>query len=227
MCNFKSALFLKNGDMVESEHTDSHESLILSAELRDNSEFFQYFVRVELNPPEDLNNISDIKKWRFKVDQLDTPDWWSKIKNNCEEKLRTKVSKMILVNEKKNILLGGTWILVNSNIQEVHNSRIISIHGTSVINTMRDSSKVDTMWDSSEVNAMWDSSEVNAMRDSSEVNAMRDSSKVNVMYNSSKVNAMRDSSKVDTMFDSSQIGTMRDSSQIDTMRDSSKVLKNN
>ena len=151
MCNFKSALFLKNGDMVESEHTDSHESLILSAELRDNSEFFQYFVRVELNPPEDLNNISDIKKWRFKVDQLDTPDWWSKIKNNCEEKLRTKVSKMILVNEKKNILLGGTWILIDSCIKEIYNSRIIAMFDSSQIGTMRDSSKVNTMRDSSKV----------------------------------------------------------------------------
>lgn len=48
MCNFLSAIVMKNGRIIcDPEHTDSHSDLIAANELRDDDVFIRGWVRVE------------------------------------------------------------------------------------------------------------------------------------------------------------------------------------
>jgi len=228
MCQFKSAIVLKNGDVIHSDWTDSHEDLIDMLELSDKGG--EGFVRVEFVPDE--NKYSDPKSYQLKIDQNDTPGWWTEIvAERTSDYLREVIKRMIIKSDKK-CLVGGSYILDGANIGRCVNANVIvmlgssnvgTMLGSSNVGTMRESSNVGTMWESSNVGTMWESSKVGTMRESSKVGTMRESSKVGTMWESSKVGTMLGSSKVGMMLDSSNVGTMRESSNVGTMRESSNV----
>jgi hypothetical protein len=179
MCNFLSAIVLRNGDIVcDPEHTDSHEDLIAMAGLRDDrvAQAMEAFCRVELLPPDDHAAIADVSAWRFVVDEEAAPSWLDRA--GIAKKLRRMVAKM-LVGDTRRLLLGGCWILHGeARVSAVKNGRIALMHDSSQVGTMHDSSRVGTMHDSSRVEAMYGSSQVGAMYDSSRVGTMHDSSRV-------------------------------------------------
>ena len=197
MCNFVSAIVLKNGDIIcDPEHTDSHEDLIRVAGLRDDrvSMAAEAFCRVEFTPPDDFSGIADLSKWTLRVDECSAPSWYDS--ELVREKMERRVQAMIIDGE-RDILLGGCHILVcGANVRCVKNARIA---------VMLDSSRVDVMLDSSRVGEMLDSSRVDVMLDSSRVGVMRESSRVDVMRGSSRVGEMRDSSRVGVMRESSRV----------------------
>ena len=165
MCQFKSAIILKNGDIIHSDWTDSHENLIDMLELSDKGN--GGFVRVEFIPKE--NKYSNPKLYELKIDQDDTPEWWTDdLAKRSSDFLREIIKRMIIKTEKK-CLVGGSYILDGAKIGRCVNSNVIIMLG---------SSKVGAMWGSSKVGEMWESSKVGMMRGSSKVGAMWGSSKV-------------------------------------------------
>ena len=232
MCEFISALVLRNGDLVcDPEHTDSHEDLVDSIGYADKGN--DAFVRVEFLPPD--GNYADANAYGLRVDEDVKPDWFNDaLEQRIIESLRDRVRRMIVADERR-MLLGGCWILAaGANVRRAVKARIFimlgssqvgKMLGSSQVGKMLDSSQVGKMLDSSQVGEMRGSSQVGKMRDSSQVGEMRDSSQVGTMFGSSQVGTMCGSSQVGTMCGSSQVGTMCDSSQVGTMFDSSQVGK--
>ena len=223
MCNFLSAIVLKNGDIIcRPDATDSHEDLIDFANIRDNRLSQDGFVRVEFLPPEhDTKDVFDVKNWTLKVDQASTPEWFNF--ESATSKLAARVERMFVL-EDRPILLGGCWLLGKAaHVKKAKNARIYRMYDSSQVDKMLGSSKVGWMYDSSKVGEMFNSSQIDGMYDSSKVGEMFNSSQIDGMYDSSKVGVMYGSSKVGVMYDSSKIGVMYGSSKVDRMCDSSKV----
>jgi len=150
MCNFLSALVLRNGDIVaDPEHTDSHEILIQSLGLQDtgNTIAGRSFVRVEFTPPEDISAIQDLSLWRLQIDEESAPDWVDS--ESIRAKLEDRVRGMF-VSTNRPILLGGCWILTGSTVVDIAvSARIVSMTGSSRVGEMWGSSQVGTMTGSS------------------------------------------------------------------------------
>ena len=91
MCNFKSIIVTKNGDILHINGMDSHEEILIhykeKYDLRDEEKDPQklLFARVEITPPDNDFFEKDIKKWKFRIDQSITPTWFKKtLEKKCE-----------------------------------------------------------------------------------------------------------------------------------------------
>jgi len=138
MCNFKSAIVLKNGDLLHSPWTDNHEDLIDLFQLNDNT-LRQNFVRVEYNP---IGEIDELSKYNLKIDESNIPDWFEKVKEKAERKLAVIVKNMIVKDNKK-ILIGNAFIVCgNAKIKNIKTARIISICGSAQVKYICDSARI-------------------------------------------------------------------------------------
>ena len=156
MCQFKSALVLKNGDVIHSDWTDSHEDLIDMLELPDKGN--GGFVRVEFVPKD--NKYADAKSYALKIDQPDTPEWWTTtLAERTTDYMREIIKRMIIKTEKK-CLVGGSYILDGAKIGRCIHANVIVMLGSSNVGMMRESSKVGVMLGSSNVGVMLGSSKV-------------------------------------------------------------------
>jgi len=191
MCQFLSAIVLKNSDVLWNPYTDSHEDLIAINNLRDNNT--DNFVRVEFLP-ESHSDYGNPNAYNLKVDQSVTPDWFdSAMQERTVEYLRGIIERMI-IKTPVTMLCGGSYILISgAEVKHVKSCVVKVMLGSSKVGEMLDSSKVGAMLDSSKVGTMWDSSKVGTMLDSSKVGKMRGSSKVGKMLNSSKVGTNKSS----------------------------------
>jgi len=212
MCEFLSAIVLKNGDVLYNPYTDHHEDLISLHNLRDKRG--DEFARVEFKP-DDALQLAEPDKYKLTIDQERTPDWFSgDMQTKVADKLRGIVSRMI-VRDEKICLIGGCHILADgAKLQFIKAARVIVMLGTSRVGEMRESSNVGEMRESSKVGVMLESSNVGEMRESSKVGVMLESSNVGEMRESSNVGVMLESSNVGEMLESSKVGAMRESSNV-------------
>jgi hypothetical protein len=150
MCHWKSALVLRNGDVIHSDVTDSHEDLISAYGLIDCG-CEPSFVRVEYAPTSG-GKQSDIDAYALRVDQDIIPAWWDDaMRDDATRKLRAIVARAI-VTDARTTLLGGAWILDGSvNVAKAINVRVISMSGSSQVGAMSGSSQVGEMSGSSRV----------------------------------------------------------------------------
>ena len=228
MCKFKSAIVLRNGDILHNDFTDSHEDLIELFGLVDNGK--ENFVRIEFST--DGKRLDKIENYSLIVDEKSTPAWFEEIRESATGQMKTIVSNMI-ISENQKIIAGRAVILTgNAVVNKIRHciihemwesSRVGEMWKSSQVGTMRGSSQVGTMLESSQVGEMWGSSQVGEMRESSQVGKMWGSSQVGEMWGSSRVGKMWGSSQVGTMWGSSQVGEMRGSSQVGEMLESSQV----
>ena len=213
MCNFLSAIVMKNGDLITNpQFTDSHEDLLAANNIRDGLAQQGTFARIEFTPPEDLSTIQDLATWNLKVGEKVEPDWFDA--PAVRAKLEDRVRRMFIDDERE-FLLGGVYILLDgAKIKKVKNSRIVMMLGSSQVGAMRGSSMVRVMGDSSMVRVMRSSSQVGEMSGSSQVGEMLDSSQVGEMYHNSQVGKMWDSSMVRVMRDSSLVKKLYDRARL-------------
>lgn len=93
MCNFKSGIILKNKVVLAPKGNESHSDLLESLEIEDNHmNAFKTFVRAELIPKNN-DKMTDVKEWRYKVDQDIVPDWYEKDPERYEKEFRDAVEK--------------------------------------------------------------------------------------------------------------------------------------
>ena len=91
MCNFKSGVILKNRVVLAPKGNESHSDLLKSLGIADNyTNASKTFVRAELLP-KDNNKMSNVKDWRYKVDQDIVPDWYEKDTQRYEQEFRDAV----------------------------------------------------------------------------------------------------------------------------------------
>lgn len=108
MCNFKSGLIFKNRVVLAPEGNESHSDLLDSLNIEDTRlNASKMFVRAELTPP-DGNKATDIDKWKFRVDQDITPDWYSDDPKKYEQEFRMVVSYWL--EDKFVLMCGYAWI---------------------------------------------------------------------------------------------------------------------
>ena len=182
MCQFKSAIVLRNGDILANQYTDSHEDLIRLFKLRDTKE--GAFARVEFTP-ESPDTMDDEKTYKLRIDEQREPEWFDgERKEKVAATMRGWIKAMIISGD-VDLLCGGAYIVAkNAKIASVKNvlihvmmpgSKVGEMWGSSNVGVMRGSSKVGVMWESSKVGEMWGSSNVGVMRGSSNVGEMRGS----------------------------------------------------
>lgn len=113
MCNFKSGVILKNKIVLAPEGNESHSDLLESLGIADNHmNAFKTFVRAELLPKDD-DKMSDVKSWRYNVDQDIVPDWYEKDPERYEQEFRDAVENY-MKEWKKNFkfICGHYWTKV-------------------------------------------------------------------------------------------------------------------
>lgn len=113
MCQFKSGIILKNKVVLTPEGNESHSNLLESLGIADtHMNAAKTFVRAELIP-KDNDKMTDVKDWRYKVDQDIVPDWYEKDPERYEQEFRNAVEKC-MEEWKKNFkfICGHYWTSV-------------------------------------------------------------------------------------------------------------------
>lgn len=113
MCNFKSGIIFKNRVVLAPEGNESHSDLLDSLGIEDNHmNASKTFVRAELIPKND-DKMTDVKEWRYKVDQDIVPDWYEKDPERYEQEFRNVVEKYMEERKKKfKLICGHYWTSV-------------------------------------------------------------------------------------------------------------------
>lgn len=200
MCDFLSAIVFQDGKIFcAPEHTDSHTDLIAAKGLRDDDLHLRNWIRVEFTPNGfSKNSLADVDGYKLEVDEMGSaPDWFDNAaKFNVEEELRDKVRAMI-VNDEREILLGGVWILtegarvkhaLNAYIKAMTgNSHVSRVSGRSLIDSMHDFSSVGTLCGYSHVRCMSDDSRINEMAFMASVDSIFERCKIDINYGRGKV----------------------------------------
>ena len=77
MCNFWSCILTRDGKVLWTKDSSSHDALIKQNKLNDSKLEDRDFVRLEITPPN--NDVMNKKRgdWKYKVDEEETlPDWY-------------------------------------------------------------------------------------------------------------------------------------------------------
>ena len=156
MCNFLSAIVLKNGDVLHHPMLDSHSDLVTWFNLPDQSHC-RHFAKVELTPVE----WGDVATWKFRLDEETAPQWWDEVKEGAEAKVRDIAERMIVRSGTKKLLLEGCWILIGDcRAIDVRYGRVVFMGDSAKIDRMGGSAKIDRMGDSAKIESMWGSAKI-------------------------------------------------------------------
>lgn len=93
MCNFKSGIILKNKVVLAPEGNESHSDLLESLGIEDtHMNASKTFVRAELIPKNN-DKMTNVKDWKYKVDQDIVPDWYEKDPERYKQDFRNAVEE--------------------------------------------------------------------------------------------------------------------------------------
>ena len=147
MCQFKSAIYLESGKVLETPYEDSHEKILAAHGIADNG-IPADFVKIECVPQD---NPKDITDWKFVVDMPDDelPYWW----NDGHETTAEKAMRKLIA--EKYLHIGETIETVDYN-GYFYDCKIGSITGGK--QWLRDNSTISTvsggkqwLWDNSTI----------------------------------------------------------------------------
>ena len=179
MCNFLSALVLRNGDVLTHSMLDSHSDLVSYYKLPDDRAHHQHFAKVELTPVDWL----DVTTWIFRLDEHTAPGWWGDVGGQADTTLRDRAQRMMLTTGRTKLIADGCWIAAgDAVIDAVVAGRVVYLGGSAQVGVMRESAKVGEMWGSASVGVMRESASVGVMRESAKVGEMRESANVGADY---------------------------------------------
>jgi cobyrinic acid a,c-diamide synthase len=227
MCNFLSAIALKNLDVIwDYKCPDNHEQLIKKYNLKGSKSncFNEAFCKVEFSMISPQNNDlkpNDIGNWRVNLGG-DVPDWFDK--EIITNKLWAIISNMFVQGEKE-LLEKGCFILLDTAlVEEVRSCRIQYMLGKSVIKNLRENSTVENMRNLSFIKTIWDNSSISSMEGNSMVGNMRDYSKIKNIRNYSIINSLYKYTTIENLYENSTVGNMYEYSLIKNIWNNSKVF---
>lgn len=113
MCQFKSGIILKNRVVLIPEGKENYLDLLESLGIEDaHMNATKTFVRAELSPKND-DKMSEVKDWRYKVDQDIVPEWYEKDPERYERDFRKAVEEYMKEWKKKfKFICGYYWTSV-------------------------------------------------------------------------------------------------------------------
>ena len=136
MC--KPASFVLTKDNVFwSKTSDSHEDIISEHNLHPDGARGANVVRIEITPPNDDYTLP-IGQWVYKLDQDDTPKWYSK--ESAIERVMLSLpdwvaSKIVLPNQERELIVDGDIVLaVYGTVNRVSGGTVNEVDGNGTVN---------------------------------------------------------------------------------------------
>ena len=202
MCQFLSALVVRNGDVLTHPMLVSHTDLVQYYRLPDTQLYHQHFVKVELVPDDWL----DVSTWAFRLDEDTAPGWWKEVSAGAEEHLRRVAAKMVLRDGEHWLILDGAWIIGGTAIvHDVRGGRILQV---------QDSAQIRDVWGSAQIYGVRDSAQIRDVRDFAQIHGVRGSAQIYGVGGSAQIYGVRGSAQIHDVGGSAQIHDVRGSAQI-------------
>ena len=204
MCNFVSALVLRNGDVLTHPMLDSHVDLVSHFKLPDHSEYIQNFVKVELVPGADAWLTPE--KWKWTVDESSPPAWWPDVASAAEGTLRARVRSWIMTSGQASLatedvrILGGTAVL-----DKVSAGRVIHMSGNGQVHDVYGSGQVHRVLGDGQVHDVYGNGKVHYVYGSGQVHRVFGDGQVHDVYGNGKVHRVYDSGQVHRVFGDGQV----------------------
>ena len=132
MCQFKSALVLKNRIFLPDY--DSHNKMLQELGIEDNfTNASKVFVRVELSPA-DGDIFGDVDGWKLKADQDILPDWWNEAERfpQLKELVETWMRKHTIYAGEREVL-DGVWLATGSATVTAYNSATVRAYNSATV----------------------------------------------------------------------------------------------
>ena len=156
MCNFLSAILMRDGTLhCAPEYTDSHETLLAAACIRDGYAQTDRFVRLEYLPPDDPTQLD---QWTWRVDEPSAPDWLTdEVREDTERQLLSRVKRMLVTDERSTVL-GGCWIICDGGrINRLVGGRIALVtKGANLVRANLDGANLDGAYRPTNPPAGWE-----------------------------------------------------------------------
>lgn len=113
MCRFKSGIILKNKVVLAPDGNESHSDLLENLGIEDTDmNALKTFVRAELIP-KNGDKMTNVKNWKYKVDQDIIPDWYDKDPERYEQDFRNAVEEYMKEWRKQfKLICGYYWTSV-------------------------------------------------------------------------------------------------------------------
>ena len=166
MCQFLSALVLRNGDVLSHPMLDSHADLVTYFKLPDTSAKVHHFAKVELVPVDWL----DPATWTWTVDENVLPIWWDEVAEAAEATLRARAARMILVDGTHRLIVDGSWLIGGTAIvHDVRGGRILNVRDSAQIYDVRDSAQIRGVRGSAQIRGVGGSAQILNVRDSAQI----------------------------------------------------------
>jgi hypothetical protein len=163
MCQFLSALALKNGDVLTHPMLDSHSDLVTYFQLPDDTAHHQHFAKVELQPQDWL----DVSTWQFRLDEETEPGWWPDVAGPVEQTLRDRAARMILREGEHRLIVDGAWIVGGTAVvRDVRAGRIMRVQDSAQIHDVSGSAQIHDVRDSAQIRGVRDSAQIHDVRGS-------------------------------------------------------------
>ena len=211
MCQFLSALVLKNGDVLSHPMLDSHSDLVRYFKLPDTDVYIQHFAKVELTPVD----WTDAATWTFRVDEDVLPAWWADVAAQAEATLRDRAARMILKDGEHDLIVDGCWIVAGTaQVSDVRSGRIVRV---------QDSAQISHVWGSAQISDVRGSAQISDVCGSAQISDVGDSAQISHVCGSAQISHVRDSAQISDVRDSAQISDVRDSAQISHVGDSATL----
>ena len=196
MCQFFSALVLRNGDVLSHPMLDSHTDLVTYFALPDATAQHQHFAKVELTPHDD--DWLTPATWAWRLDEDTAPGWWEDVAVQAEATLRARAEKMIITGT-KSLIVDGCWIVGGQAlVSDVRAGRIVrvqdsatvrNVKGSATVQDVRGSATVQDVWGSATVQDVWGSATVRNVGGSATVQDVKGSATVQDVWGSATLDA--------------------------------------
>ena len=128
MCQFKSFILLKNGDILHNDFIQSHEDLITLFNINDNNVLStRNFVRCEFVPKPDKKGIIHYDKpntYELIIDEQHCPDWVEPLKEQTIISMKAIIKTYIVKDAK---MLVGQFAIITGNVDKVMDSSFVYI----------------------------------------------------------------------------------------------------
>jgi hypothetical protein len=157
VCNFLSALVLRNGDVRWHPMLDSHSDLVRYFKLPDDNEHIRHFAKVELRPTDWL----DPATWTWTVDEAIRPDWLNEVENKADHDLRSIARRMILKTGTHELIVDKCWIVGgDAVVRDVRAGRIVRVQDSAQIQGVYGSAQIQGVWGSAQIQGVGGSAQI-------------------------------------------------------------------
>lgn len=192
MCQFLSAVILRNGDVLTHPMLDSHTDLIRYYKLPDTTAYHQHFAKVELTPVDWM----DPATWTFRLDEDTAPSWWDDVATGVEATLRARAEKMILRGD-HDLIVDGCWIIGGAaKIRDVRSGRIMRVQGSAQIHRVGGSAQIHGVGGSAQIHRVGGSAQIHGVGDSAQIHDVRDRAQIHRVWDSAQIHGVWDRAQI-------------------------------